>query len=85
MQLRTDRIGLAAYFNKINRRESARCECDLGKQTIKHILLKCPLLDELLRQTAAAPIVAEQVSWNNSRNVDSVATGEETGEEDNEP
>lgn len=27
MQLRTGRIGLAAYLHRINRRESARCSC----------------------------------------------------------
>jgi hypothetical protein len=46
MQLRTGRIGLAAYLNRINRRESARCGCDLGNQTVNHILLECPLLQD---------------------------------------
>ena len=30
MQLRTGRIGLNAYLNRINRRDSARCDCELG-------------------------------------------------------
>lgn len=44
MQLRTGRIGLGAYLNRINRRESARYDCDLGNQTVNHVLLECPLL-----------------------------------------
>jgi ribonuclease HI len=46
MQLRTGRIGLGAYLRRINRRESARCSCDLGNQTVNHILLECPLLQD---------------------------------------
>ena len=46
MQLRTGSIGLAAYLHRINRRESARCSCDLGNQTASHILLEYPLLQD---------------------------------------
>ena len=46
IQLRTGRISLAAYLNRINRRESARCSCDLGNQTVNHILFECPLLHD---------------------------------------
>lgn len=45
MELSKGRIGLAAYLNKIDRRESSRCKYDLGIKTMKHILLECPLLD----------------------------------------
>jgi ribonuclease HI len=43
MQLRTGRVGLSAYLARINRRESARCDCELGNQTVAHVLLECPL------------------------------------------
>ena len=43
MQLRAGRIGLGAYLSRINRRETARCCCDLGSQTVTHVLLECPL------------------------------------------
>ena len=43
MQLRIERSGLNAYLHCINRRESARCDCDLGNQTVIHVLLECPL------------------------------------------
>ena len=46
MQLRTGRIGLGAYLARINRHESARCDCDLGNQTVTHVLLECPLHQE---------------------------------------
>ena len=43
MQLRTGRIGLNSYLARINQRESARCDCELGNQTVAHVLLECPL------------------------------------------
>ena len=54
MQLRTGRIGLGAYPARINRRESARCECDLGNQTVAHVLLECPLSIEERTQMRTA-------------------------------
>ena len=41
MQLRTGKIGLAAYLAKINTRESDRCACGLGRETIEHVLMEC--------------------------------------------
>lgn len=29
--------------NCINRRDSARCDCELGNHTVNHVLLECPL------------------------------------------
>ncbi|KAJ5751583.1 hypothetical protein N7520_008500 [Penicillium odoratum] len=46
MKLRTGRVGLSAYLTRINRRETARCECELGKTTVAHVLLECPLHQE---------------------------------------
>jgi hypothetical protein len=43
MQLRTGRVGLNAYLARINRCESAQCDCELGNQTVSHVLLECPL------------------------------------------
>lgn len=44
--MRTERIGLSAYLARINRRASARCDCELGNQTVAHVLLECPLHQE---------------------------------------
>lgn len=41
IQLRTGKIGLAAYLAKINTRESGRCACGLGRETIEHVLMEC--------------------------------------------
>jgi ribonuclease HI len=46
IQLRTGRVGLAAYLAKINRADTPRCACDLGNQTIDHVLLECPQYQE---------------------------------------
>ncbi|KAJ5159355.1 reverse transcriptase [Penicillium coprophilum] len=47
IQLRTGIIGLAEYLSKIKRKDSPRCQCDLGNQSVRHVLLECPLLEEL--------------------------------------
>ena len=54
MQLRTGRIGLSAYLARINRRETSRCDCDLGSQTVTHVLLECPLHQEERDETRNA-------------------------------
>ncbi|THC87471.1 hypothetical protein EYZ11_013085 [Aspergillus tanneri] len=43
MQMRTMRIGLRHFLFKIKQVDSDRCECDLGSQTPRHVLLECPL------------------------------------------
>ncbi|KAJ5393043.1 hypothetical protein N7465_012017 [Penicillium sp. CMV-2018d] len=46
IQLRTGIVGLAEYLYKIKRKDSPRCGCDLGNQSVRHVLLECPLLEE---------------------------------------
>jgi hypothetical protein len=50
IQLRTGRITLNYFLNKIGARESDRCGCDEGSQTPKHVLLECGLLANLRQQ-----------------------------------
>lgn len=44
IQLRTGKIGLRHYLSQIKVRDSARCECNLGSQTPRHVVLIYPLL-----------------------------------------
>ncbi|KAI7978242.1 hypothetical protein EIK77_003561 [Talaromyces pinophilus] len=46
MQVRTERIGLAHYLWRINKRDSPYCPCGLSGQTVRHILMECPLYRE---------------------------------------
>lgn len=46
IQLRTGIVGLAEYLCKIKKIDSPRCKCDLGNQSLRHVLLECPLLEE---------------------------------------
>ncbi|KAJ5458797.1 hypothetical protein N7530_010741 [Penicillium desertorum] len=46
IQLRTGIIGLAEYLSKIKRKDSPRCQCDMGNQSVRHVLLECQLLEE---------------------------------------
>jgi hypothetical protein len=41
VQMRTGRISLSGFLAKIGIHESARCGCDEGIQTTKHVLLEC--------------------------------------------
>ncbi|EED20329.1 conserved hypothetical protein [Talaromyces stipitatus ATCC 10500] len=45
IQLRTERIGLAHYLWRINRREQLYCACGLSGQSVRHILMECPLYE----------------------------------------
>jgi ribonuclease HI len=42
IQLRTQRVALNHYLWRINRRDSPLCPCDLGGQTVRHIIMDCP-------------------------------------------
>jgi Ribonuclease HI len=46
IQLRTGIIGLAEYLAKIKKVDSPRCQCNMGNQSVRHVLLECPLLEE---------------------------------------
>jgi hypothetical protein len=47
VQMRTGRIGLSGFLAKIGIHESARCGCDEGIQTPRHVLLECTFYREL--------------------------------------
>ena len=44
IQLRTGRIGLRHFLNKVKvpGYESGQCECDMGPKPPRHVLLHCP-------------------------------------------
>jgi hypothetical protein len=50
VQMRTGRIGLSGFLARIGIRESARCSCDEGIQTPRHVLLECGLHVGLRRE-----------------------------------
>jgi hypothetical protein len=47
--IRTERIGLRSYLasRKVPGYESPECLCGFAKQTVKHILVHCPMFSEL--------------------------------------
>ena len=52
MQLQTGKIALTHYLHKIQKKDSPRCLCSQGIQTVQHILTEClrtqDLQEELL-------------------------------------
>ncbi|SLM33995.1 reverse transcriptase [Lasallia pustulata] len=46
-QLRTGKIALVHYLHMIQRRDSPRCPCSQGIQTVQHIFTECPRTQDL--------------------------------------
>jgi hypothetical protein len=53
IQMRTEKIGLLNFLHQrqVPGYTDATCQCGIGSQTIQHILLACPLFNELRRET----------------------------------
>lgn len=43
IQIRTERVALGHYLWRINKRPNPYCGCGLSGQTVKHVIIECPL------------------------------------------
>jgi hypothetical protein len=52
VQMRTEKIGLKWFLSqwKVPDVTSADCECGRGNQTVRHVLLACPMFNDLRRE-----------------------------------
>lgn len=46
IQMRTEKIGLQGYLNKINRADDPWCGCNQAYQTVRHIIEDCECLED---------------------------------------
>lgn len=50
VQMRTEKIGLNGYLNRIKRAESSWCVCNQAYPTVYHIIGECPKFRQLRRE-----------------------------------